>query len=215
MSKNDAVEMPGVIAATGTKRNRLVAQLSEYQGERLLNLRRWYLDKRTNEWIPTKKGVSLSARAYSFLVSVIQEFGDDILDWLGIDGSANHEGREKSIQSRHAPLEATVNSQKYVVESAEWSSPEPFAVAHEGGSAVLYVNVKTELGRRVMEAHISSGFNEERGQSGVGLLFSYVVAQSQAKALFDTQDEYEAGELFELHSWNVGLLVNRMVHRDE
>jgi len=213
MPKDEAKEQPGVIAATGTKRNRLVAQLSEYNGERLLNLRRWYLDKKTNEWMPTKKGLSLTARGYTFLTSVIQEYRVSILDWFGLIGEEGSSG-SSAVARAGGTVEASLTGQEFDVVPAEWASPEAFVVIHEGGAATLRVNAGTELGRRVLEEYDENEESKGRHESGVGLLLSYVVAQSQAKALFDGQDEFEAAELFDLHSWNVGLLVNRMVRRD-
>ena len=252
MPKDEAKEQPGVIAATGTKRNRLVAQLSEYNGERLLNLRRWYLDKKTNEWMPTKKGLSLTARGYTFLTSVIQEYRVSILDWFGLIGEEGSSG-SSAVARAGGTVEASLTGPmlhktaikqlgltrlheltvpraavpyrpfhlapssppaEFDVVPAEWASPEAFVVIHEGGAATLRVNAGTELGRRVLEEYDENEESKGRHESGVGLLLSYVVAQSQAKALFDGQDEFEAAELFDLHSWNVGLLVNRMVRRD-
>ncbi len=111
-------------------------------------------------------------------------------------------------------MEASLKGQKFSVERAEWASPEAFAVIHEGGAATLRVNAGTELGRRVLQEFDENEEAKGRNESGVELLLSYVVAQSQARALFDGQDEFAAADLFDLHSWNVGLLVNRMVRRD-
>ncbi|MCB9914972.1 MAG: transcriptional coactivator p15/PC4 family protein [Planctomycetes bacterium] len=213
MSKNEANELPGVIAATGSKSNRLVAQLSEYEGERLLNLRRWYLDKKTREWMPTKKGLSLTARGYTFLTSVIHEYGGAIADWFGQIGEEGPSG-SSAVTRAGETVEASLKGQKFGVERAEWASPESFVVIHQGGAAVVRVNAGTELGRRVLEEYDDSVEAKGRNESGVGLLLSYVVAQSHARALFDGQDKFEAAELLDLHNWNVGLLVNRMVRRN-
>ncbi|MBK6900768.1 MAG: ATP-binding protein [bacterium] len=63
---NPVESIDGAIAASGSRSNVLVVQTSEYNGKRLLGVRRWYVDRTSGEWCPTKKGFLFQIRATAF-----------------------------------------------------------------------------------------------------------------------------------------------------
>ena len=53
-------------------------ELSEFKEKTYINIRVWYLDKNTDEYKPTKKGISLSVNKYDELMDALAELGEDI-----------------------------------------------------------------------------------------------------------------------------------------
>lgn len=53
-------------------------EISEYRGQQYLNIRIWYMDKNTEEYRPTQKGVSIRPELYSSLKEAILKAGDEI-----------------------------------------------------------------------------------------------------------------------------------------
>ena len=53
-------------------------EVSEYKGEKYLNIRIWYKDKTSEEFKPSQKGVAIRANQYDEFISAIREAQNDI-----------------------------------------------------------------------------------------------------------------------------------------
>lgn len=137
--ENDEL-LAGAIAAHGGERNRLVVLLSEYEGRRILDLRRWYTDAKTSAWTPTKKGVSLTYDAFTVVVRALQDNEERIRDWLSASATADglvREGREAQVKASAAVSYAR-RPFDVIVES--WAGPDFFRVDAKGGADTLVLN---------------------------------------------------------------------------
>jgi hypothetical protein len=95
-----------VLAEDGPPKNRLVLRLTHYGETCLLDIRNWYLDKKTSEFRPTRKGISLSRRNFLWLKRVVDDKSEEILDWLSISYvPENVAAYEERQAQRNAELE--------------------------------------------------------------------------------------------------------------
>ena len=53
----------------GTKDYPLKIQFKTYKGKKYIDIRKWFLERKTNEVLPTKKGISLSEHQFEDVIS--------------------------------------------------------------------------------------------------------------------------------------------------
>ena len=73
-----------MLAEDGPPNKRLVFKLTHFEESRLLDLRYWYHDKKTAEFRPTAKGLSLTRKNFQCLKDMVDAKSEEILDWLSI-----------------------------------------------------------------------------------------------------------------------------------
>ncbi|AEI15499.1 transcriptional coactivator p15 [Flexistipes sinusarabici DSM 4947] len=52
---------------------KFVVEAKEYKGKNFVDVRIYYLDKESNDWKPTKKGITLTKYTYEPLLKLITE----------------------------------------------------------------------------------------------------------------------------------------------
>jgi hypothetical protein len=52
---------------------KIVVQGKEYKGHRYIDIRTYFLDKKSNEWLPTKKGITIAPRLVKNFVNIVLE----------------------------------------------------------------------------------------------------------------------------------------------
>lgn len=73
-----------VLIEDGSPSKKLIIQLKEYEGHRLLDVRYWYTDKKDKVLKPTQKGINLTRSNYLTFKSVITNSHEEVMDWLGV-----------------------------------------------------------------------------------------------------------------------------------
>jgi len=73
-----------VLVEDGSPSKKLIIQLREYEGHRLLDVRYWYTDKKDKMLKPTQKGINLTRSNYLTFKSVITNHHEEVMDWLGV-----------------------------------------------------------------------------------------------------------------------------------
>lgn len=131
-----------VIASAGSKHNMLVFTLKEYKGVRIFDIRKHYVDKKTNDLLPTKKGITVTSNSFDILKEVIDEQHDNIKQWLSpIDDFVNEIKKQKELENKYVDI-AKFKDRDYQVQESSWKSPEFFQVIAEGGIDRLVLNEK-------------------------------------------------------------------------
>lgn len=111
-----------IIHQTKSKRNPIVLQLNEFQGHRLLDIRRFFWDQKTSEYKPTKKGISLNRENYAEIMSMILERSESIASWLGfgnVDNAANKV--LSSLRNDSEQIDAAKAKIERILEDTEYS----------------------------------------------------------------------------------------------
>lgn len=58
-------------------RSKLVCQLTEFKGKKLVDMRKYYLDV-TGKWQPTKKGVAIDRKFLTDLIKCLQNLSREV-----------------------------------------------------------------------------------------------------------------------------------------
>ncbi len=74
--------MEYIINQIGSKNSPIIIELKEYEGIKLFDLRKYYMDKKTEELLPTKKGISLNSFQLKQLIETINTKSDEINNFL-------------------------------------------------------------------------------------------------------------------------------------
>ena len=66
----------------GTKDYPLKIQFKTYKGKKYIDIRKWFLERKTNEVLPTKKGISLSEHQFEDVISILSKDKEKISNWF-------------------------------------------------------------------------------------------------------------------------------------
>ena len=75
----------------GTKKNPVIFKFQDFKGRKLLDIRKYFLSKDTQELVPTKKGILLNIMQFNNLVEQINDNSSKISSYFTeLDNSTNH-----------------------------------------------------------------------------------------------------------------------------
>jgi hypothetical protein len=127
------IDDESLILVAGSKKAPLLCQLSSYKGVKLLDVRKYFIDKSSGELIATKKGVALTRIQYESLSEVFQEKNEIIESWFD-SRQTDQETNATSLQ------ESRLKSDDYAVDISEWKGVEISRYEQTGGASVLKLN---------------------------------------------------------------------------
>ena len=125
-----------ILAQIGAEDSPLMIKLDEYKGRRLVDVRRYYKDKKTKNFLPTRKGLSLTIGTFSSLEEIAYKFGKDIKEWLS---SANSNGLEM-VRRSEAVEKNSEFAQDFEIKFDSWRGNSFFSVKSEGSKNVVTFN---------------------------------------------------------------------------
>lgn len=116
------------LASLGSSSSPIRITLSDLDGTHVVDIRKYYLDKKTSELKPTQKGISVKEENFTELIAVLSENEAVILDWLrGSSASANPPGRQNVRQTTLSqPIRVTFT------DDANARGAGFFACSHQG-----------------------------------------------------------------------------------
>ena len=71
-----------VLIKVGSPNYPTVYSLGSYKGRKNLDIRKYYIEKNSNELAPTRKGISLNKDSFAALLSIIENQKNMINDWF-------------------------------------------------------------------------------------------------------------------------------------
>lgn len=74
--------MEHIINQIGSKSSPVIVELKEYEGRKLFDIRKYFKDKKTDELLPTKKGISLNPFQLKQLIETINTKSKEINNFL-------------------------------------------------------------------------------------------------------------------------------------
>ena len=204
MNPLDSID--GAIAASGNRRNVLVVQMSAYKERPLLSIRRWYIDQKTQEWRPTKKGVSVSQKGYDFLKGVFEAENPKIDKWFEAnaeDISAVEEGLQSESYAK------IVGDFSLQVVLKEWRGPEMARVSVSGSMQILEINTGHKVGATIAELieEVGLGRPTSREKKMLSTMLFLVASLERMPLMFEGRQVWPAEELFDAIRWNLGILM--------
>ena len=167
-----------ILAEDGPDRKKLIIGKKEYKNHRFLELRYYFFDKVTQEFMPTKKGIALTRSNYLTVKKVIDKNHEQVLDWLGVGYVPEHvEKNFKAQEEAYRSVQFTSGSVEHNIEIKE-KDPNFFEARHIGGKNVVTFNGSHPMSKKIDEL-IKSG---EIGQKAVRLVAEMIATYSVAKS---------------------------------
>lgn len=206
MAQSDPLDR--VIGEDGPASKRLVVRLSHYEESQLLDIRYWYQDKKTSEYRPTGKGISLTRRNFQFLRDMIERKTERILDWLSIsyvpEEVAAYDARQAEA---NADLDlATPPSRLSLVR--EPRDAEFFHVSRNGGEAVVNLNEAHPF-----VAHLLAAVGDGDEVEAKALLARLLLCHAQAELALADAPATHSTVLFDQLRFNWSGLLRRSSER--
>lgn len=129
-----------ILAEDGPDRNRLVIKLGEFKTHPLLELRYWFLDKASQKFKPTRKGINLTRNNYLVFKKVIDSYHELIMDWLRVGYVPEHV-EKYSIAQQEAAQQARFRATQITIECVnEPKNKLFFEINHQGGADSVRLN---------------------------------------------------------------------------
>ena len=128
-------DLDDALVVAGSKKQPFVVSFSEYSDRKLLDVRKYYLDKKTGETKPSRKGISLNRLQFEVLHHVFEEKCEEIEKWFELEDT------EKSEELRAFDT-ARLSSPSAEIEFLNWVGLEMFRYKRSGGTAILQFNYK-------------------------------------------------------------------------
>jgi hypothetical protein len=184
----------------GSPSNPLVLILTEWEGRRLLDIRKYFVEKNTKAIKPTRKGVSLNANLTKQVFEVMNKNSEAIFAWLEQGDSAAFNEVERSMIARSLAAEAEATKpRQFKMQERDWKGTEFFLCESNGGEDHVVINTRHPF------YHM---FKHEQIHIRTETLFTMMLASYyRAKLRFSGEIEADADHFFQLleHEW--GLLL--------
>lgn len=183
-----------ILARTKSKRNPICIELKNYEGRKLLDIRRYFYDRKSCEYVPTRKGISLTRESFLEILGIIDHHRKEIKEWFNLDSdSASLENFKSLIE---ADGMSRSNAQEVVRSRAPKTAinkfddrryPFPYKYNAKGALHELEQNDGHPLHNRLGELAEKSDRPEEFAAGVSELLrnvfFTYFIAADRVSAL--------------------------------
>jgi hypothetical protein len=180
--------------AVGSKSNPIMISLTEYEGQRLLDIRRYYLDKGTKQLKPTKKGISLPLHAAKAVF-------DKVLAWLDKPSDDFAAAAAAAMASRAAAREQEARQpRQFQVESEVRKEAVFFSVVPHGAIDILTLNASHPLHEALEAADSPDARAIVRG---------ILLAYARTKGLFSDRIEADSAAFFNMFEHEWGLMLKQ------
>lgn len=174
------------IFSIGSASSPFEANLTEYQGNKCIDLRHWYLDKKLKELKPTPKGLTLSKTKFFTLMDELFEHSKEIEDWFSSDKSIKNSTSREDSNYILPPKTLKVFFRKM-------GSHTMFEIEEKGGESDLFINENSKLGGLLAQLLGSkNGFSlGDMDDDKLELIFLLIISFLRAlnKTTFDDHDQ--------------------------
>ena len=180
----------------GPKEYPIKIQVKILKGRKYLDIRKWYLDKKLNEVLPTKKGISLSEYQFEDIISIISKERDKISKWFK-EKFTEEEVIDSLIVQSEIRRKLSEEAKNFKARSEKLTENRIFKIEYEEGKTQLILNENHQLFK-----DINSKTTTEDLKRIIHLLF---VSFNQTFQLFDVEDKIKVSDLEDvlLHNWSI------------
>jgi hypothetical protein len=140
-----------VLIEDGPDSRRLRIALREFKGTPLLDVRYWYVEKKSRELRPTSKGISLTKANYLGLRSVAVDHHDLVMEYLDVGSIAvSHGGDSSLIAKQIAQDQQSVRSMNIEIAALKPSN-KLYEVEYKGALATITLNKSHQFVRTLSD----------------------------------------------------------------
>ena len=163
----------------GPKEYPIKIQIKTFKGRKYLDVRKWYLDRKTNEILPTKKGISLSEYQFEDVISLLSKDQKKISNWFKekIDENEVIESLVKQSEVRRKIAEEVKG---FKTSSKKLTENRFFKIEYEKGNKQLIINENHQLYKEI---------NKEKSADKLKKIFELLfISFDQTIQLFDSEE---------------------------
>ena len=125
-----------------------VYKLNNYNGRNLLDIRKYFKDKKTNELVPSRKGISLNKLGFESLIQIIKNNEKDIIDWLSKNEEAPSEELLKKLQNQSKKVQEEIfKAKEYDTKKEKWIDSSFFKIEYDGDKRTIIFNKNHNLSK--------------------------------------------------------------------
>lgn len=180
----------------GSKDYPIKIQIKTFKGRKYLDVRKWYLDRKTNEILPTKKGISLSEYQFEDVINLLSKDKEKISKWF----------QEKIEESdiidtliKHSEIRRKLAEEKreFHTKSQKLSENKFFKIEYENGKKNLIINEGHQLYKEI---------NKEKSVENIKKIIEFLfISFDQTMQLFDADDNIKVSEFEDslIHNWSI------------
>ena len=128
----------------GPKEYPIKIQVKIFKGRKYLDIRKWYLDKKLNEVLPTKKGISLSEYQFEDIISIISKERDKISKWFK-EKFTEEEVIDSLIVQSEIRRKLSEEAKNFKARSEKLTENRIFKIEYEEGKTQLILNENHQL----------------------------------------------------------------------
>lgn len=129
-----------ILGEEGPERNRTRFYLNSYEGNRLLDIRKFYRDRKTGDFKPKRQGINLNRDTFMELKRVLDRDEDLILEWLRIGHVPEEVLRYQQAQEEAKKKNFRLVGEVDIEEVNNFRDLKMFDVRHEGGRDIVELN---------------------------------------------------------------------------
>lgn len=171
-------------------------QVKTFKGRKYLDIRKWYLDKKLNEILPTKKGISLNEYQFEDITSIILKERDKISKWFK-EKFTEKEVIDSLIAQSEIRRKLSEEAKDFRAKSQKLTENRIFKIEYSEGKTQLILNENHQLFKDINTKTTIEDFKR--------IIYLLFVSFNQTFQLFDIEDKIKVSELEDalLHHWSI------------
>lgn len=131
----------------GNEKNPIEGNLQEYEGRRTIDIRQWYIERKTGELSPTKKGITLTKDKFYQVMSELSDNSDRIKEWFAFNTDKTRIANDFDEESRESSLVSKQCFDKNMYCEIKSMGPSQlFELEVFGANSCLSINSDSPLG---------------------------------------------------------------------
>ena len=180
----------------GPKDYPIKIQIKTFKGRKYLDIRKWYLDRKINEILPTKKGISLSEYQFEDIITLLSKDKKKISEWFQ-DRIDQNEIVETLIKHSETRRKLAEEKRDFKTKSKKLSENKFFKVEYEKGKKNLIINENHQLYKEL---------NKEKSIENVKKILDLLfISFDQTIQLFDSDETVKVSDFEDslIHNWSI------------
>jgi Transcriptional Coactivator p15 (PC4) len=191
----------GFLAVMGSHRAPIILRLSEFNGRKTIDLRRYFYATNSEDPLPTQKGVSLDRDGFSLMRAALDSNQDLIAAWLASNSEHTLSSNALAVEQFQSALRS------HTSDFESWKSPTFFHVAAEGATDHLTLNSAHPLNSTLQE--LRAVLAPKSASVVSQLIEAILVSYYRSKMLFEGVGEMKAEDIFETLELNWGIILRQ------
>ena len=173
----------------------LKIEVKTFKGKKYIDFRKWFLDRKTNEVMPTKKGIMFSEYQFKEVTEVLQNQQKTIQQWFNEEIEEDEAVKILSEETKKMRDKSSdARNYKTIIKKIEKSNF--FSFEYKNNEIQFIFNEEHELYKKIQTL-------EEKPKKFVyKLIESLLISFRQTLEIFDPETKYKLEDLEDLITYN-------------